>query len=218
MITVETFFGYILLVVGGLLPIANPFSTAPVYLSLTQHLPLEEQRRQANLACIYMAVILLVFLFFGALILGFFGITIPGVRIAGGLVVMYLGFVMLFPQETQLPDQVLGGKKKEVDFAFTPLAMPLLSGPGSIAVILGFSAQMGQLPETSQKVWGFAIATIGIVITTVICWLVLRAARTIIPWLGAARIDAMTRMFGFLLICIGVQFALNGVKAVIAEL
>jgi multiple antibiotic resistance protein len=217
MISLEIFFHYMLVIVGGLLPIANPFSTAPLYLALTQRLSPKEQLKQADLACLYMVIILLVFLFFGAVILGFFGITIPGIRIAGGLVIMYIGFGMLFPQENQLPPEVMENIEQNTDFAFSPLAMPMLSGPGAIAVILGFSAQISQLPQLEQKIWGFIIGSVGIIVTAAICWFVLRAARRIVPLLGKARIDALTRMLGFLLICIGVQFAANGTRAFITS-
>ena len=181
MIALDTFFNYIAVVIGGLLPIANPFSTAPLFISLTKHLTAEEQVRQADLACVYMAIILMAFLFFGALILGFFGITIPGIRIAGGLVILYIGFGMLFPNEKQLPDDVIENAKQEINFAFTPLTMPMLSGPGAIAVILGFSAPIGLVPDIKGQIWGFVIAAIGILVTALICWLVLRVSRKIVP-------------------------------------
>ena len=79
----------------GILPIANPFSTAVVFLSITEGFSEKRRRQQARLACIYMAGILITFLLAGTLIMNFFGISIPGLRIAGGLIVAQIGFGML---------------------------------------------------------------------------------------------------------------------------
>ncbi len=130
---------YVFYVIAGILPVVNPFSTAPVFVSLTTGMAREEQIRQANRACIYMAGILLGSLFLGTLILEFLGVTIPAVRLAGGLIIAYTGFGMLFPGEPgekkDAADIVAEGVQTK-DFAFTPLAMPMLSGPGSIAVVI----------------------------------------------------------------------------------
>ena len=88
-----------------------------------------------------MAIVLLVSLFAGALVMEFFGISIPALRIAGGLIVARVGFGMLNPD----PEPDVGETEHEealqmTDLAFTPLAMPMLSGPGSIAVTVGMAA------------------------------------------------------------------------------
>src|SRR3954452_16365555 len=124
------------LTIGALLPIMNPFSTAPLFLSLTVGMDPARRNREALLACIYAFAILVVFLLLGSAIIDFFGISVPGVRVAGGLIVSTIGFRMLFSQPP--PAQVAGeGVAEEPpDIAFTPLAMPSLAGPGSISVVL----------------------------------------------------------------------------------
>ena len=206
------FFDDLILIVGGLLPIANPFSTAPLFMTLTQHLSPKDQIHQANWACGYMAIILITFLMFGALIISFFGISIPGIRIAGGLIIMFLGFRMLFPHEREITEDTEKEERRKTDFAFSPLAMPMLSGPGSIAVILSYSARIQKMPNDPNKLLAIVAAIFGILLTAIICWLVLRASRTVVPYLGSARIDAITKILGFILICIGVQFLGNGIK------
>ena len=89
---------------AGLLPIVNPFGTAAVFLALTGRLSDAERQRQATLACLYATGVLLVFLFAGALIMNFFGISIPALRIAGGLIVARVGFSMLAPTADDGPD------------------------------------------------------------------------------------------------------------------
>lgn len=203
---------YIFLVVAGILPIANPFSTAPMFVSLTAAMKPAEQIAQANRACVYMAGILVGTFLLGTAILDFFSITVPAIRLAGGLIIVYIGFGMLFPRDTAVPEEVAADAAQQKDFAFTPLAMPMLSGPGSIAVVLEMSARIADVKPLTHQVLGFAVVTIGILITVLVCWLVLRGARGMVKRLGTARIDAMTKMLGFLLICIGVQFAAGGIR------
>jgi multiple antibiotic resistance protein len=181
---------------AGLLPIVNPFSTAVVFLAITGLLTDAERRRQALLACIYATAVLWTFLFGGALIMNFFGISIPALRIAGGLIVARVGFGMLVSSD---PDDDPERVPRRVDVAFTPLAVPMLSGPGSIAVTIGMAAGA----ETVAN--HFAIAA-GIGIVMVVSYLVLSSARAVKRYLGEQGIDALTRIMGFLLVCIGVQF------------
>jgi multiple antibiotic resistance protein len=192
----------VLLVFVGLLPIMNPFSTAPLLIALTAGMTAEERNRPTLLGCVYAFCILATFLIAGRFIISFFGISLPGIRIAGGLLVSTLGFRMIFPPAPSGDPRIAAQK----DIAFSPLAMPSLSGPGSISVVLATSAQ---IPD-DKMVLGNVIVLIGIALTTVFAWLVLRGSVLLVRFLGPTGIDAMTRIFGFLLICIGVQFVLIG--------
>src|ERR671922_2046836 len=87
-----------------------------------------------------MFCILVAFLVAGGVIMSFFGISIPGLRIAGGMIVSYLGFRMLFPEPQPISRQEQAEAIQKHDVSFTPLAMPSLSGPGSIAVVIGVSS------------------------------------------------------------------------------
>ena len=200
--TAFRFVELVLLVIAGLLPIMNPFSTAPLLMALTAGMTPQERSRQTLLGCLYAFCILATFLIAGRFIISFFGISLPGIRIAGGLLVSTLGFRMVFPKAEPEPQKVTAQK----DIAFSPLAMPSLSGPGSISVVLATSAQ---IPD-DQTALGNIIVLIGIAATTLITWLVLRGAIFLVRFLGPTGIDALTRIFGFLLICIGVQFLLIG--------
>jgi len=195
----------------GLLPIANPFSTAAVFLALTERFPEDRAQEQARRACFYMAIVLLVALFAGALVMQFFGISIPALRIAGGIIVARIGFGMLNPQpEEDVGDEDKAEAKRMADLAFTPLAMPMLSGPGSIAVTVGMAAGADRLIE-------YVAIAIGIVLVALVSWLVLRSARRIVRWLGPTGMTALTRVMGFLLVCVGVQFLGTGILEFIAE-
>jgi len=199
---------YVFSTVVALLPIVNPFSTIGLGISITTNLTEAERAAQIRRACIYMFFILVAFLVAGSLIMGFFGISIPGLRIAGGLVVSYLGFRMLFPGPPTITGQERSEAIQKADVSFTPLAMPGLSGPGSIAVVIGLSST---LQESSYVVIGHLLVAVGIAITALISFVVLRAATRLQRILGTTGIDAVSRIMGFLLICIGVQFVINGV-------
>ena len=110
---------------AALLPIANPFSTAPVFATVTRRMTPERRLQQARMACIYTFSVLTVALLAGALILTFFGISIHALRFAGGLIVARIGFGMLNPH----PEEKIGGEARAEamemqDVAFTPIAMP----------------------------------------------------------------------------------------------
>jgi multiple antibiotic resistance protein len=192
----------VLLVIAGLLPIMNPFSTAPLLIALTAGMTAEERNRQTLLGCVYAFCILATFLVAGRFIISFFGISLEGIRIAGGLLVSTLGFRMVFPKAETGGEKVTAQK----DIAFSPLAMPSLSGPGAISVVLATSAQI----PNERIVLGNIVVMIGIAVTAFIAWLVLRGSIYLVRFLGPTGIDALTRIFGFLLICIGVQFVLIG--------
>lgn len=213
---VADFFSYIAIVITGLLPIANPFSTAPVFIAVTSKLDQASRKKVLKLTCIYMFSTLIIFLLAGALIMSFFGISVHGLRIAGGLILTVLGFRMLFPATAaESEQQDVRTYEQARGLAFTPLAMPMLSGPGSIAVIISLAAQISENPSYLMRMAGYTVVGIGILITVVICWLVLRSSTKITRFLGPTGIDAMTRIMGFIIICIGVEFAVSGIKGFI---
>jgi multiple antibiotic resistance protein len=199
---------YILSTVGALLPIVNPLSAVGMVMTITANLTDQERTEQIRRACIYMFFILTSFLVAGGLIMNFFGISIPGLRIAGGMIVSYLGFRMLFPDTVAMSRQEQVEAAAKHDVSFTPLAMPGLSGPGSIAVVIGMSATV---QESQHIVVGHILIAIGVAIVGVISYVVLKAATRLSRILGVAGMNAMARIMGFLLICIGVQFIINGV-------
>jgi multiple antibiotic resistance protein len=199
---------YVLSTVGALLPIVNPLSAVGLVVSITANLTQEERTEQIRRACIYMFFILTAFLVAGGLIMSFFGISIPGLRIAGGMIVSYLGFRMLFPDTAVISRQEQAEAAHKQDVSFTPLAMPSLSGPGSIAVVIGVSTTAQQ---SEHVIVNHILVAIGIAITAFISYIVLRAATRLDRLLGATGMNAVARIMGFLLICIGVQFVINGV-------
>lgn len=196
--------------VGALLPIANPFSTAPIFAAMTRGEKIDSRNRQARLASIYMAGILLVSLVAGAVILEFFGISLQALRVAGGLIIARIGFSMLNPEpERPLPRRDQDESADKDAIAFTPIAMPLLSGPGSIAVTISMAT-------SASNGFEYIPIGIGIVIVAAMSWLVLRYATRIVDAMGRTGVNALTRVMGLVLVCIGVQFVVTGVVDLVA--
>jgi multiple antibiotic resistance protein len=189
---------------GALLPIANPFSTAPVFASVTLRFSESRRKQQARQAAIYMASVLLVCLFAGAIILTFFGITLPILRMAGGFVIARVGFGMLSPgQSEEASEETTEEAHHMMDVAFTPIAMPLLSGPGSMAVTISMAT-------AADHWWEYTAVAVGILFTSWVSWVVLRQSTRVVHFLGASGMEALTRVMGFLLVCIGFQFVATG--------
>jgi multiple antibiotic resistance protein len=121
---------------------------------------------------------------------------------------------MLFPAAHAISDPEKAEARAKRDISLTPLAMPALAGPGSIAVVIGMSTTAQQGDHTILQ---HMLIGVGIAITAMLCYGVLRAGTTLANKLGVNGVDAVARMMGFLLICIGVQFVINGVLAIAAE-
>jgi multiple antibiotic resistance protein len=206
---------YIFSTVAALIPIVNPISAVGLVVSITAGQTEAERTEQVKRACVYMFFILTTFLVAGGLIMNFFGISIPGLRIAGGLIVSYLGFRMLFPDHPSISTQERVEAIEKEDISFTPLAMPSLSGPGSIAVVIGVSSTIQQ---SGHIVFSYLFVAIGIAITALISFVVLKAASRLDRVLGATGMNAMSRIMGFLLICMGVQFIINGILNIAGQL
>ena len=182
-----------------------------MFVSLTAGLDSKKRTHQAFMGCIYAFGILVVFLLLGAAIIDFFGISVSGIRVAGGLIISTIGFRMLFPEIEAAGRAATPPQQQELDFSFTPIAMPSLAGPGSISVVLSGSAQI-ESSHVEESVLIYIAVIVGMALTLVIAFFVLRAAASMVRFFGRRGIDAMTRIFGFLLICVGMQFLLTGIN------
>jgi multiple antibiotic resistance protein len=200
----------------AIVPIVNPFGAVPLVMSVAAHLPEQERLRQIRRACTYTFFLMAGFLVAGGLIMNFFGISLPGMRIAGGLIVGFLGFQMLFPHAVSDNQAMAEAAGEKYDIAFTPLAMPGLSGPGTFAVVMSLSSQAAAREGWISLV-DFAGVFTAILFTATLSWLVLRGAARVNRLLGATGMIALTRLTGFLMICIGVQFLINGMTMVLED-
>ncbi len=182
----------------------------PIFLALTQDNTKIERNRQALKGSFFMLGILGAFLFGGTYIINFYGISLEGIRIAGGLMIMSWGFSLLNPKESgrkiSRADEREASEK--MDISFSPLAMPLLSGPGSIAAVLGLASQ-------SEGLFDHLAILIAIILVCVATYGVLRVSPKAVKYLGKTGMTALTRMMGFIALTIGVQFIINGITPLI---
>lgn len=203
------FFQVVLLTLLALLPMVNPPTTATLLLGLSKGMSREHVRRQVNLAAIYLFCTLCITFFIGSSILDLFGISIPGLRLAGGLIIGFIGFRMLFPAPSQQ-----SGVDINQSIAFVPLTMPSMCGPGTMALVISGAAQIAELPDEYNRITIYAGVVTAFALMSLISWGVLKLADPVCKILGTTGIDAMTRIMGFLLVCMGMQFCINGIKEV----
>lgn len=124
---------------------------------------------------------------------------------------MRVGFSMLNPNKSDdITDEAKEESRTKSDIAFTPLAMPSLSGPGSISVVISMAA-------ASNGVLDYFAVSIGILVVVLVAWLAMRGAPFISRLLGVSGLDALTRIMGFLLICIAFQFIFDGLGGYFAS-
>ncbi|WP_276499276.1 MarC family protein [Pontibacter litorisediminis] len=198
----------ILATFSALFSVVNPFGAMPVFLTLTQDDTPAYRNQQALKACLYMVGILAVFFLAGQYVLNFFGIRIHDLRIAGGLMIMRAGFELLTPGGSKKkisPDVVEEGQLKE-DISFTPLAMPMLSGPGAIAVSIG-------LFTTSLSYLDMMMILIGIILLAAVSYVILRFSHQLTRYMGKSGLAALSRIMGFIVLSIGVNFIVSALIA-----
>jgi multiple antibiotic resistance protein len=205
-------FNDILLAFVAILPVVNPFSKPPIFITITEGLSASEQKRQAFKACVYAFLILLVSLLAGTFILKFFAISLPALQIAGGILIARTGFQMLGPQKEHHQTQVEEDEAREKeDISFVPLAMPLLSGPGSMAVMINLATEVQHWSE-------WLVISIAAGAVCVLSYFVLVQSLRLVRVLGVNGMNAMSKLMGFLLLALAVQFILNGVSTTLTAL
>ncbi len=187
----------------ALFPIVNPFGGIPLFFSLTTDFAPEERRRTALKTSLYVIAILVVFMLFGRFVLNFFGISLPVLKIAGGLIVANTAWGMVTGSSRMTHDEKSEALTKE-DISLTPMAMPMLSGPGSIGVVMGLAAHADHMLAYVGMILG--ILAIGLTV-----YLFLSLGGPFVKRLGPGAVGAISRIFGFLILAIAVQLVWDGV-------
>src|SRR5437879_5266970 len=186
----------------ALFPIVNPFGGVPLFFALTSDFPESERNRTAVKTAMYVVGILVVFMFFGRFVLNFFGISLPVLKIAGGLIVANTAWGMVTGSSRMTTAESSEALTKE-DISLTPMAMPMLSGPGSIGVVMGLAA-------TADHFLSYLGMVIGIVALGLTVYLLLVLGGPFVKRLGPGAVGAINRIFGFLILAIAVQLVWNG--------
>jgi multiple antibiotic resistance protein len=208
----------LLLFVSALFPIVDPLGGSPIFLALTREYSPEARKALSRRIAMNSFFLLIGSYLIGTHILAFFGISLPAVQVAGGLIVISTGWNMLKRREDEERNVVDRNVQTQDAFrqAFYPLTLPLTVGPGSIsvAITLGANAAHGH----GLNLLAILTALIGSVVVAVSIFLCYGFADRLAQILGATAMSVIMRLSSFLLVCIGVQIVWNGVSALLASL
>ena len=210
---IKDFTDFVLGSLAALFPVMDPIGSVPIFLVLTAGVPESLRRSYAKRIAINVILMLIGFLLVGGGILRFFGISLEVVRIAGGIVVFHAAWHTMNAESkmSELDNEnatVRAGHHK--DISFMPMTIPLLAGPGSIAVALGLSAEASRGAKAAETVGNLAAVAVAIALIGAIIYIALRSSTLLLKWLGASGIQALSRMLGLFVMAIGVQLILSG--------
>ncbi len=188
---------------AALFPIANPIGAVPIFYSLTATDTRGKRRKQAQRTTINVVLILAVFLLGGRTILEFFGISLNVLRIAGGLLVANAAWEMVTSRQRLTDSEQQAGAEKE-DISFTPMAIPLIAGPGSIGVTIGLATKLTHWSD-------YLGCLIGILLFGGLLYVCLVLGESLLSILGRNGLGALNRVLGFFILAIAVQLIADGV-------
>ncbi|HVI08720.1 MAG TPA: MarC family protein [Candidatus Binatia bacterium] len=187
----------------ALFPIVDPFGGIPIFFSMTSSWDPRDRRNTAVKTGIWVFVILVTFLFFGRFVLHFFGISLPVLKIAGGLIVANTAWGMVTSHARITPEESTDAQQKE-DISLAPLAMPLMSGPGAIGIVMGLAANV----DSAASYMGMVIGIGAIAVSVTLFFLL---GGPLVRRLGPSAVGAINKIFGFLILAIAVQLVWDGV-------
>jgi len=194
----------------GLLAVVDPVGIIPVFVSVTKGHTASQKRATARIAALTVGLTLLASVFVGKALLNLFGISMPAFQVAGGILLLSMSFSMLHAELSKFcysPDEAEEATERE-SLGAVPLGIPLLSGPGAIALVIVQSEHISSVPQIS-----FLCGSI--VLVSVIIWLTLVMASSISRRIGRTGINISTRLMGLLLAAIAVEFIATGVRGLI---
>ncbi len=204
---------YILLAASSLFVIVDPLAAVPAFIAMTPDNNAEDRARMAGLASVVVAVVLLAFAAAGKWIFRFLGITMPAFQIAASIVLLLVALDMLRAQRSRVQEtseETEAGVSKS-DIAITPLAVPMLAGPGAISTAIMLQAQAADVTQTLA----LYICIVGV---SLISYVILRVSARGAQWLNPIAMKIATRIMGLLLAAVAVQFALNAIAALRADM
>jgi len=187
--------------------LVDPFAAIPTFLAITESADPARRKRMARKACITCFIVLTSFALGGQLIFRMFGITLPAFEVAGGLILLLIGFDML--EAKRSPTQEAHGDTEEAaakeDAGIVPLGIPMLAGPGAISSVM---VLVGQVPSILH--WEMGAILGSITLTCLISYWVLAGAGRVRQVMGETGIRILVRIMGLLLVALAMQFFVNG--------
>jgi multiple antibiotic resistance protein len=208
MISLNEISNAFLLVYAALFPIVNPIADAPLFLGLTEICTDTQRNALARRVALNSFFLLVGSLFIGSHVLEFFGISLPVVRIGGGLVVTAFGWKLLNSEPEA--SRAEPAKPAAIPDSFYPLTMPLTVGPGSISVAITLGSQRPKTAGLEQLTLLAGGAIAGIVAIALSVYFSYRFAQRLVRFLGPHGTQVVVRLSAFILLCIGIQIIWSG--------
>jgi len=202
---------YALLCFTSFFTLINPIGTMPIFMTMTSELDVVNRNHTAKKASIVAFVTILVFAFSGQLLFKFFGISVNSFKIVGGVIFFIMGMDMLQARLSQVKIKDSEIKSYVNDISITPLAIPMICGPGAItnAIVL-----MEKATTVEMKI--ILIATISVVV--LLTYLILLSSSKIIKLLGETGNNVLMRLMGLIVMVIAVEFFFSGLKPIMMDL
>jgi len=192
----------------GLFAIMNPVANTPIFLGLTSDEPDSVRRKVALRALLLAFAVVAAFCLGGTVIFHVFGITLPAFRITGGVLVFLIGFQMLHGEQSRVhnPSEADQGLDAQLEVAVSPLAVPILAGPGTITTAMSFSSD--------GSPWTLSITIGAFFVLCLITYVFFVSGEGLIRYIGQSGAKVVTRFMGLILAVIGVQMLVEGIKGV----
>jgi multiple antibiotic resistance protein len=196
-------FTTLLLYLTSFFTLMNPIGTMPVFLSMTNELSKRERRATATKAVLTAAFALILFAFLGKYLFDFFGISVAGLKVVGGILFFIIGYDMLNARISRLKLTKKEATQYADDISITPLGIPMIAGPGAItnAIVL-----MGDSQDVTSKL----LVILSILIVLLIVWMVLVGAVGITKFMGERGNKIMMKLMGLIVMVIAVEFFFSG--------
>ncbi|MDH4472908.1 MAG: MarC family protein [Fluviicola sp.] len=199
---------------AALFSVINPLGTVPVFVGLTKDDSKHNRDTTSMWTAVNVLAILIIAFFAGKYVLAFFGISLNSLRLAGGLIITTSGFALLTGSFTRHKGMKRASVQQDLEtrseVSLTPLAIPMLAGPGSISLLINYNQSYTSVPQ-------ILIAIGAIVAVCVLVYLILRSSHFIVKILGASGINAISRIIGFIVIAIGIEYISGAVLTLLGK-
>lgn len=190
--------------------IVDPVAVVPIFISITKGNTKEERKRMAMTSIKVASIVLIAFLFFGGIALNYFSISMEAIKIGGGILIFFIGLEMIYGKYTgsELTESEKVIARDMDDISVTPLAIPLLAGPGAITTVLLFANQ-------SQYFVDYFLMALGIIVVGILSYFIISRSDRILKLLGEIGTKVIIRVMGLFLVFLSVQSVINGVVALL---
>jgi multiple antibiotic resistance protein len=203
----QNFYAFFIVAFSAIFTVVNPLGSVPTFLAMTNHDSAAKRISMARRAAFVSLAVLVLCAILGGFLFRFFGITLPAVKIAGGVLLFFIGFDMINARQSRSKATVEEAEEGVVkdDIAVFPLAIPLLSGPGAIVTVL-------ILVDKAATPWDHGALYLSLGLTALISFLILREAGRLVRFMGQIGMNVLSRLMGLVLAAVAVQFVIDGVK------